>query len=137
MAGPRPGAAADERGDTGSGVVDFVLVSVLVLTLVLVVLQVGLALHTRNVLVAAASEGARYGANADRTPEQGGRRAVAVVQDALSPAAASRVTVTTGTPVTADGLETVEVTLSGTLPDLLPGGPRRITVRGHALREGG
>lgn len=53
--------------DEGSAVVDVVLVSVLVVVLFLVVAQVGLALHVRNVLVAAA-EGARYAANADRRP---------------------------------------------------------------------
>ena len=40
---------------------DFVLVSGLVSLLFLAVLQVGLALHIRNTLIACASEGARYG----------------------------------------------------------------------------
>src|SRR5699024_8700584 len=47
----------DERG---SAVVEFVLVSVLVVTLLLGVLQLTLALHVRNTVVDAAGEGARY-----------------------------------------------------------------------------
>lgn len=134
----RPGTPGCDPGcaDEGSGVADFVLVTLLVLALLLLVVQVGLALHTRNLLVAAASEGARYGANADRTPEQGGARAVTVVEDALSPAAARRLTVTTATPLSPEGLQMVEVTLTGVLPNVLPVGTLHVTVHGHALREG-
>lgn len=53
-------------GDDGSSVVEFTLVSVLLVGLFLGILQVALVLHTRNVLVSAAQEGARYAANADR-----------------------------------------------------------------------
>ena len=135
----RPGctAGAGRRAEDGSAVVDFLLVAVLVVFLFLVVAQIGVALHVRTVLVAAAAEGARYGANADRTPEQGGLRAVEVVADSLSPEVAAGVRVTTGTPSTADGLRTVEVRLDAPLPVVfLPVGPLEITVRGHALEEG-
>lgn len=62
------------RGDAGSSVVEFTLVSVLLVALFLAVLQVAIVLHTRNVLVSAAQEGARYAANADRTPAEGALR---------------------------------------------------------------
>ena len=62
---------ADERG---AAVVDFVLVLVVLVPLLLGVLQVGLVLHVRNTLMAAASEGARYAATVDR-PADGRRRA--------------------------------------------------------------
>ena len=52
--------------DQGSSTVEFTLVSVLLVGLFLGVLQLGFVLHTRNLLVASAQEGARYGANADR-----------------------------------------------------------------------
>ena len=42
--------------------------------LVLGLIQVGLVLHVRNTLAAAATEGARYGANIDRTPADGAAR---------------------------------------------------------------
>ena len=95
------------------------LVAVLVVFLFLVVAQVGVALHVRTVLVAAAAEGARHGANADRTPEQGGLRAVEVVADSLSPEVAAGVRVTTGTPSTAAGLRTVEGDLATALATVL------------------
>ena len=49
--------------ERGSAVVDFVLVSVLILTLLMAVLQVAVYAHLRNVLVASAQEGARYAAD--------------------------------------------------------------------------
>ncbi len=121
--------------DAGAAVVDFVLVTVLVVVLFLLVLQVGLILHVRNVLVASAAEGARYGANADRTPEDGVVRTRSVVADALSRAVADRLTYT-ASEVTVDGAPVVEITVSGPLPvAFLPAGPVSITVHGHALEE--
>src|SRR5438094_6557123 len=57
--GPRDG------GEHGNAVVDFVLVSLLIVTLLLPVLQVAVYVHVRNVVTASAQEGARYAANAD------------------------------------------------------------------------
>ena len=125
--------ASDERGNS---TVEFVLVSVLVLALFLLVLQVAFVLHTRNVLVASAQEGARYGANADRGPVDAKDRTRDVVADALSPAAAGRMDYV-AEEVVVDGLTAVRVTVSGPLPVVfLPAGPLRISVRGHALEEG-
>ena len=45
--------------DDGSAVVDFTLVGILLTFLFLALLQLGLALHVRNTLVASAAEGAR------------------------------------------------------------------------------
>lgn len=46
-------------------VVDFVLVTVILVPLVLGIMQVALVLHVRNTLTSAASEGARYAATVD------------------------------------------------------------------------
>lgn len=124
------------RRDDGAAVVDFVLVSVLVLALFLLVLQVALVLHVRNVLVSAAAEGARYGATADRTPADGAERTHLAVSQALSGRAADRLTYT-ATTTSIDGAAVVEVTVRGPLPVVfLPAGPLTITVHGHALEEG-
>lgn len=126
------------RGDEGSSVVDVSLVSLLVVSLFLVVLQVGVVLHTRTVLVAAAAEGARVGANADRTAADGVERTRALIADALSQGAADAMTVSTGPTSSPEGLPVVEVVVEGPLPVVfLPVGPLRITVRGHALEEAG
>ena len=121
--------------DRGSGVVDFVLVSALLLVLFLAVVQVGVVLHVRNVLVAAAAEGARYGANADRTPADGAARTRDVAAEVLSPGRAAALTVAGRTTSSGAG-DVVEVEVTGPLPALLPVGPLRLTVRGHALEEG-
>ena len=70
--------------DRGSSTVEFTLVSVLLVGLFLGVLQLGFVLHTRNVLVASAQEGARYGANADRGPADAQARTREVIATALS-----------------------------------------------------
>jgi Flp pilus assembly protein TadG len=121
--------------DTGSAVVDFVLVVVLLLGLFLGVLQLGLALHTRNLLVAAAQEGARYAANADRTEADAVARTREVVAESLSPEVAAALEVT-AEPVVREGVRLVEVTVTGPLPvRFLPVSPVEVTVQGHALEE--
>lgn len=119
-------------GDRGSAAVEFVLVSVLVVLLFGVVFQIGLSLHTRNVLVAAAAEGARYGANADRGPAEARARTLQTIAQDLTPAYARRADV--APPTVSDGV--VEVRVTAPLPLLLRlTGPVRITVTGHALEE--
>lgn len=125
------------RGERGNSTVEFTLVSVLVLFLFLLVLQFGFVLHTRNVLVAAAQEGARYGANADRGEVDAAARTLEVVRDALGSGVAGRLDPPQARTVVVDGAAVVEVTVSGPLPLVfLPAGPMRLTVQGHALEEG-
>src|SRR5438094_8026313 len=76
--GPRDG------GEHGNAVVDFVLVSLLIVALLLAVLQVAVYVHVRNVVVASAQEGARYAANADVDSGFGAARTVQVVARATS-----------------------------------------------------
>ena len=122
------------RGDRGSAVVEFTLVGVLLTVLFLALLQLGLALHVRNTLVASAAEGARYGANADRDPAQGADVTRQLIRDSLADSFADGVT--SGFE-TVDGMQTVYVQVEATLPVLgLLGPPRTIRVRGHALEEG-
>lgn len=123
--------------DEGSSTVEFTLVSVLLVFLFLLVVQLGFVLHTRNVLVAAAQEGARYGANADRGPADAERRALEVVAEALSPRIAARMDPPRASVVELEGALVLEVTLAGPMPlVLLPAGPLRLSVQGHALEEG-
>ena len=123
------------RRDEGSAVVDVVLVSLLVLALFLLVVQVGLVLHVRNVLVASAAEGARYASAADRTPDEGVARTRQAVAEAVGRRVADRMTYT-ATAVVRDGLPVVEVTVSGPMPVvLLPVAAGSLTVHGHALQE--
>lgn len=111
--------------------------SVLLLTLFLGVMQLAFSLHTRNVLVSAAQEGARHAANADRSPEEGAARTRQAIAEALGDEVADGMSVTPAPPRTVGGAPVVGIEVSGRLPLVfLPAGPMRITVRGHALEEG-
>lgn len=119
--------------DRGSAVTDFVLVGGLLTLLFLAVLQLSLALHVRNVLVDCASEGARYGALADRDPQAGAARSRELIRGELADRFADRVS---AGPAQVDGLTTVEVRVDAPLPVIgLFGIGRSLTVSGHALAE--
>ncbi|MEX2291866.1 MAG: TadE/TadG family type IV pilus assembly protein [Mycobacteriales bacterium] len=117
--------------------VEFTLVSILLVSLFLMILQVGLVLHTRNVLVSAAQEGARFAANADRHPADGVARTTQAIAAGLGPELAARMVVTPLPPgTTAAGAPVVGITVRGPLPFVFaPVGPLTITVQGHALEE--
>jgi Flp pilus assembly protein TadG len=119
--------------DRGSAVVDFALVGGVLTLLFVAVLQLALALHVRNVLVDCASEGARFGARADRDPQAGAARTRELIRRELSDRYADRVSAGSA-PV--DGLGTVEVRVEAPLPVIgLFGIGRTLTVTGHALAE--
>jgi Flp pilus assembly protein TadG len=122
---------ADE--DAGAAVVDFTLVGILLTFLFLALLQLGLALHVRNTLAASAAEGARYAANADRSPGDGAAVTRQLISASLADSFAEGVT--SGTELV-DGVSTVYVQIDARLPLVgLLGPPRAISVRGHALEE--
>ena len=122
--------------DDGAAVVDFVLVSVLLVMLFLAVFQVGVVLHVRNVLVASAAEGARYAANADRSPEEGADRARQVIAEALGQRVASAMTCVPVDGEQVGGQAVVDVQCSGPMPIVfLPTGAFSLTVHGHAVEE--
>ena len=103
-------AAAD---DGGSAVVEFVLVASLLIALALAVLQLGLALHVRNALIAAAGEGARYAALADSSLAAGVQRTRELV--AVSLGAGYEVEVAAAETVVL-GVPAVAVTIAAPIP---------------------
>lgn len=121
------------RDDRGSAIVEFTLVGVLLTVLFLALLQLGLALHVRNTLLAAAAEGARYAANADRDPDDGAAVTRTLIRQSLADTFAAGVT--SGFE-TVDGVPTVYVQVEATLPVVgLLGPSRGLRVRGHAMEE--
>ena len=119
--------------DRGSAVVEFTLVGVLLTALFLGLVQLGLALHIRNTLAASAAEGARYAANADRSPDEGAEAARRLIRASLADSFADHVTA--GFEVV-NGVDTVYVEVQAPLPLIGVWGPgRTIHVRGHALDE--
>ena len=113
--------------------VDFVLALVVLVPLVLGVLQVALVLHVRNTLTAAASEGARYAATADRGPAEGTTRTRQLIRTAVAADFASRVT---AREVSLAGDPGVRVDVVADVPPLGLWGPAvRLEVSGHAVEE--
>ncbi|MCI0686664.1 MAG: pilus assembly protein [Sporichthyaceae bacterium] len=119
--------------ESGAVLVEFVLVTILLVVLFLGIVQLALALHVRNTLVASAAEGARYGALADRTPEQGAERARQLIRTALGERFTGAVR---ASATDVDGVPVVEVEVRAPLPLLGPIGPDGVlVVSGHALDE--
>lgn len=122
------------RGDDeGSAVVDFVLVGALLTFVFVGVVQLAVVLHVRNTLVDCASEGARFGALADRTPDDGAARTRELIGLSLSPRYADDVTATT---TTVDGVAVVQVRVRSPLPVIgLLGPSRGLDLTGHGVQE--
>jgi Flp pilus assembly protein TadG len=119
-------------------VVEFVLVAVPLLFLLLAVLQVAVYLHLRNVVVASAAEGARYGANADRLSAEGGPFAEQVLGRGVSRQAAAGIRCTAGEDSGAGGTVLVTVRCQGSTPSLLAvlGRWLPVDVTARAIKEG-
>ena len=109
----RSPAETPPPAERGAAVVDFVLISMVLVPLVLGLVQVGLVMHVRNTLAAAATEGARYGANIDRTPADGAARTREQVRGAIADRFASGVTAGTES---VNGVPTVVVRVRAEVP---------------------
>jgi len=119
--------------DDGAAVVDFVLVSTLVVFIVLALCQLSFALLVRNTLVAAATEGARLGAFQGNDPAAAAAHAKRLITMTLPGSYADDVTA--GYAVV-DGVRTVDVEVRCDLPLLMWWGPSQgLDVHGHAVVE--
>jgi Flp pilus assembly protein TadG len=129
--------ASSDDGERGSAVVEFVLVSLLIVLLLLAVLQVAVYVHVRNVVTASAQEGARFAANADVDSAAGAGRTLEVVAGAISEHTASGLACTSTEEVDGSGLALVVVRCSGSVPSLLAalGNLLPLEVTGRAVKE--
>ncbi len=135
-----------EPRDCGSAVVDFVLVSLLLLPLFVAILQLGLALYVRNTLAACAQDGARYAADADIVAQGGSAMVTAAVDhtttcvdQALSPAYSKGIAASTPSVLDANGVVSpvVEVRIASPIPALgmFGLGSAVLHVKADALQE--
>jgi Flp pilus assembly protein TadG len=121
------------RDERAAAVVDFVLVMVLLVPLLLGVLQLGLVLHVRNTLAAAASDGAHHGATIDRGPADAEARTRATIDEAVAGRYASDVSARRDS---VDGVAGVVVEVRAEVPALGLFGPTvDLEVEGHAVAE--
>ena len=109
------------------------MVAGLLTILTLSVMQLGLALHVRNTVLDAASEGARFAALADNGPAEGATRARELIVSALGPTYAESVTAGFTEYL---GTRATVVTVRAPLPLIgLFGLDRGLEVSGHAAVE--
>src|SRR5688500_20170379 len=85
------------------------MVSLLIVTLLLAVLQVAVYVHVRNVVTASAQAGGRYAANADVDSSYGAARTVAVVARATTVQTAAGLSCSSTEEIDATGLSVVVV----------------------------
>ncbi|WP_390884195.1 TadE family protein [Actinomyces viscosus] len=124
---PRP------RDESGSAVVDFVMVGALVIIVFVALLQVALGVYARNVLTDAAGDGARRAALVGGTENEARQRVQVLSDAALRRGYVDTVTVSR---VPSDDLTIVEVTVTAPFPVLGLFGPGgTLTVTGHAVDE--
>lgn len=122
-----PGGLRSERG---SAAVDFVLVGGILTLIFVSIMQLALVLHVRNTLIDAAGSGARYGALADRGPEDARGRTVSLITGSLNSAYATDVQVE---EIQRGGIRTLRVTVNAPLPAVgLVGPAGGLEVEGHA-----
>lgn len=126
----------DEGGargpEEGSELVSHVLVQILVMAVVLALLQLAFALHTRNMAIAAAGEGARLGALVGASDAD----AIERTDSLLSGLSGVRERSITTSRRDLGGREVLVVTVRTSLPVLVSFGPTWLTVRGSSLVEG-
>lgn len=122
-----------KQSEEGSAVVEFVFVGALLTILALAVLQLALALHVRNTLQDAASEGARWGALIDSSLEEGKFRTKQLITTAVGEQYARNIS---AQQTTWRGAPAVEVTVKAPLPLMGLLGPSHVLeVSGHAAKE--
>ena len=120
------------RKDSGSAIVDFVLVAPLLIAVALAILQVILVMHVRTVLTSAAAEGARAAALAGADPRAGERRARAIIDETIASDSVERIVVRRQM---AGGATIMALDIEARLPLLGLLGTTVIHVRGHSLQE--
>jgi len=111
------------------------MVGGLVVLLGMGVFQLALVLYVRNALVSDASEGARLGARAGASLDEGAARTRDLITRDLNAGYAQGVTASRRT--TSAGVHVVEVTVSAPVPVVGLVGPTGVmTVTGRAFQEG-
>jgi Flp pilus assembly protein TadG len=129
---------AGARDDAGAAVVDFVMMSILLLMLLFGVLQVAVYFYARNVAASSVADAARYAAAEGIDPADGGARAQRLIRAGLDDADAARIHCT-GRPArdTSSGLAVTTVHCTGRIRLLFSplSLPLTIDVTSSVLRE--
>ncbi len=127
----RASPEAKTRDDEGSVVVEFVLVSILVIAIAAGLIQLVLTLHVRNMLMSCAAEGAHVAARYDRDLGDGAERTQWLITTALGDIP-REVSVR---EVLVDGRPSAQVEVTAPVPILGLWGAGSMTVTAHAVEE--
>lgn len=117
--------------------VEFLLISVLLVLLLFGVLQVAALYYVRSVTSAAAADGARYAANADVQPGEGGAKATSLISRGLGRGMAAHLGCS-GQAERQGGLPVAAVRCQGRIRSLLLpiGAFVRVDVTARSLKDG-
>jgi Flp pilus assembly protein TadG len=124
-----------EPAERGSSTVELVLLTPVLMVAVFLIIQTALYLHARQVLLAAAQQGARLARTApaiSSADHERIRQSTLGYIHQLGPRLVSAPTVTIGQD-TAAAAPTVTVTVTGRAPSILPG--LHLTIREHATGD--
>jgi Flp pilus assembly protein TadG len=124
--------------DRGSSVIEFSMITVLLVLLLFAVLQVAALFYVRSVTAAAAADGARYAANADVDPAAGGPRASALIARGIGARMSDQLPCQGQTaPDPASGLIAAQVHCQGRIRSLLLpiGAFVRVDVTARSLKD--
>jgi Flp pilus assembly protein TadG len=137
---PVPSGASGRPADAGAAIVEFVMVSVLLVFLLFGVIQVAAALYVRNVVAASVADAAHYIALRGVPASEGARRASELIARALSARMSADLPCTGSVGVdSASGLPVARVECRGRIKSIfLPAMAFvSIDVVCHALKETG
>jgi Flp pilus assembly protein TadG len=112
---------ARRRDEGGAAVVEFLMISTLLILLLFCVLQLGVFFYARNIVSASAADAARFAASYGSSPSAGGARAEELIAEGLGggdTAADIRCSSRAGVD-TSSGLATVTVHCHGRVQALL------------------
>lgn len=122
-------------GDSqGSAVAEFVMITTLLVLIAMTLIQLALVLHVRNTLIDAASNGAHYGALANRSSADAQDRTQRLIAESLHAGFAGNVGVQTA-QIGESQVITVSVDTRVPLIGLLPNG-WDLHVQGEAVKYG-
>jgi len=118
--------------ERGSAVAELVMITTLLVLIAMTLVQLALVLHVRNTLIDAASNGAHYGALANRSAADAEGRTRTLITESLHGGFASDIAVST-TNIGENQLVNVSVNTRVPLIGLLPNG-WELHVEGEAVR---
>jgi len=118
----------------GSAVAEFVMITTLLVLIAVTLIQLALVLHVRNTLIDAASNGAHYGALANRSTADAHERTQRLITESLHSGFAKNINVHSA-DLGESRLITVSVETRVPLVGLLPNG-WNLHVQGEAVKYG-